>query len=160
MDSDRRVDFILTTLLIALVTTACLRWRAVSPDEDDTPFVAVAGPRSTAPPDADSMLVAMEQTVARNPFRLSRVPALVPYSLRTNSLAPVGSTLPVLVLRGIVGGPPWQAIIDGIPEQPSGTVVRSGSVFGVLEIQTVSRDTVVVRAADSTWRLTLSRNNP
>ena len=62
---------------------------------------------------------------------------------------------PVLSLKGIVGGPPWQAIIDGIPGQPPGTVVRSGSSFDRLQVRDVMRDTVIVQLPDTVLVLTL-----
>jgi hypothetical protein len=59
------------------------------------------------------------------------------------------------VLRGIVGGPPWQAIVDGIPGIPDGSVLKAGQTFEKYVIRSVSKDTVIVQGPDTTWHLTL-----
>jgi hypothetical protein len=62
---------------------------------------------------------------------------------------------PTLILTGIVGGPPWTAIIDGLPGQTAGTLAREGSTFDKLVVRTVTPASVVVQGPDTTWRLTL-----
>ena len=58
-----------------------------------------------------------------------------------------------------MGGPPWQAVIDGIPGLPAGTVVRSGNVFDKLTIRSVTRDSVFVQTPDTAWFLTLVKGS-
>jgi hypothetical protein len=57
------------------------------------------------------------------------------------------------VLKAIIGGPPWQAVIDGIPGQPPGTIAGTGARFDKLVVRSVTRDTVVVQGPDTTWSL-------
>jgi hypothetical protein len=64
---------------------------------------------------------------------------------------------PRLVLRGIVGGPPWDAIVDGIPNREGSYVVRSGDSVSGLKIRSVRADRVTIRGMDTTWILTLGR---
>jgi hypothetical protein len=102
--------------------------------------------------------------VANDVFRLANAPADARYDPReetATSRSPGGSgapavarSRPTLVLKAIVGGPPWQAAVDGIPGQPPGTVVRAGMRFEHLVIRLVSRDSVVVQLPDTTWALT------
>ncbi|MDB4878547.1 MAG: hypothetical protein JWM41_4993 [Gemmatimonadetes bacterium] len=63
-----------------------------------------------------------------------------------------------MTLKAIVGGPPWEAIVDGIPGQPPGTVVRSGSTLDKLAVRSVTRDSVVIQGPDTTWVLSFRRH--
>jgi hypothetical protein len=139
------------------------RWNSVKHDDD---AVSLRMPRiqrprsdSSAMSDSDRHLI-----VARDVFRLSRAPSDLRYgeSAAPTTLAPAQysprTTRPSLVLRA-VAGPPWQAIIDGLPGQSMQTVARAGATFDRLTIRTVTRDTVVVSGPDTTWVLTLSRRS-
>jgi hypothetical protein len=66
----------------------------------------------------------------------------------------VAATLPPLSLRAIVGGPPWQAVLAGVPGEPE-TMVAIGSDVRGLRVQSITRDEVVLRGGDSTWTLTM-----
>ncbi|MDB4913034.1 MAG: hypothetical protein JWM95_678 [Gemmatimonadetes bacterium] len=111
----------------------------------------------------DSIAEAAGNAVANDPFRLANRPSAMRFDARTEGGGP-GAVLPpppvrpAFVLRAIVGGPPWQAIVDGIPGQPSGTIVRTGGVFDKLTVRTITRDTVVIQAPDTTWKLTIKRD--
>jgi hypothetical protein len=99
--------------------------------------------------------------IANNPFRLDRRPAPLPFSTASQRPTldlpqprPMSKPFP-LQLRGIAG-PPWEALVDGIPGRDSPLVVRSGDRAGEYLVALVSRDTVVVRGQDSVWKLTLA----
>jgi hypothetical protein len=111
---------------------------------------------------ADSLAAATEAIIANDPFRLARVPAAVRFgeSPTVATLNPVNPPRPPLLLRAIVGGPPWQAVLDGLPGQPSGTVVRPGAVFETIRISAITSDTVIVQASDTVWKLTVKRDSP
>ncbi|MDB4878329.1 MAG: hypothetical protein JWM41_4775 [Gemmatimonadetes bacterium] len=64
---------------------------------------------------------------------------------------------PVMTLKAIVGGPPWQAVVDGIPGQPPGVLVRQGTTLDKLAIRSVTRDSVVIQGPDTTWVLGFGR---
>ncbi len=107
----------------------------------------------------DSVSAATPSITTRDPFRLSRRPAMVPYVLTppgtgSQSLPP---TRPPLALVGLVGGPPWLAILDGVPGHAESMVARAGDTLAraptVLVLRAVRRDTVVVRGVDTTWML-------
>lgn len=130
-----------------------------------TPAVA---PRPIAPAaaepgrvGADSIAQAAAYVAASDPFRLSRQPAAVAYSPALEGLAPPVTQRPprpTLVLRGIVGGPPWSAILDGVPGRDGSVVARRGDSLGTLVVRAVGRDTVIINGADTTWRLTVKRS--
>jgi hypothetical protein len=54
-------------------------------------------------------------------------------------------------------GPPWQAVVEGIPGREGGVVVREGEVLGELRVRSIKRDTVVVVGFDTTWALAVRR---
>ncbi len=63
-----------------------------------------------------------------------------------------------LTLRGIVGGPPWTALVEGLPGSNNTLAVATGDTSGLWKVVVVSRDTVVVRAAGSSVTLSVSRS--
>ena len=99
---------------------------------------------------------AEDATVSNDPFRLANAPASVRFdpAVEGESASPaVPVVRPTLVLKAIIGGPPWQAVIDGIPGQPPGTIAGPGARFDKLVVRSVTRDTVVVQGPDTTWSL-------
>jgi hypothetical protein len=65
---------------------------------------------------------------------------------------------PMLRLRGLVGGPPWDALIEGIPGHEGAVVARVGQTLGGITVRAVRRDTVIARGMDTTWKLTIGRS--
>jgi hypothetical protein len=106
---------------------------------------------------------AEELTVTNDPFRLANVPASVRYNPTSDNV--VGGSVaivapparPTMTLKAIVGGPPWQAIVDGIPGQPQGTLVRAGNAFDKLVARAVTRDSVVIQGPDTAWVLSFRK---
>jgi hypothetical protein len=103
---------------------------------------------------------AAETTIANDPFRLSNSPPDInAASGGPKVVAPPRAARPLLVLKAITGGPPWQAIVAGIPGQSGDAIVASGAALGALTVQTITRDTVIIRSSDTTWILSLKRSN-
>jgi len=137
---------------------AWLRWQQLAaggiPDR-----VAIAPLRRIAEPiPADSLADAEDAIVTNDPFRLSNSPAAVRYDPASDGpmsgvLAGTPQLRPTLVLKAIVGGPPWQAVIDGIPGQPAGTIARAGARFDRFTVRAVTRDSVIVQGVDTSWVL-------
>jgi len=151
-------------MLAVCVTMAQERWYGaairVSP-----PSVAVP-PIATADDSASVWLSDADDVIASSdPFRVARVPAAVAFrpdaegtaGVVARSMPAAPTVRPTLTLKAIVGGPPWQAIVDGIPGQTSGTVVRAGAVFDHLVVRDVTRDSVVVEGPDTSWVLAFRR---
>ena len=70
---------------------------------------------------------------------------------------PMVAGKPKLILRGVLGGPPWDALIDGVPGHDGALVVRVGQTVAGFTVRAVRRDTVFIRGFDTTWALTLGR---
>lgn len=72
--------------------------------------------------------------------------------LEVTALLPQPTVLmPQLIVRAIVGGPPWQAVLSGVPSAGGDHVARPGDRIGELHVVAVSSKGVTVRWADSTW---------
>lgn len=151
-----------TTLVLGLAAAA--RWHAGGAALAPAPVV-VPQARASAQAPSDSALEEAEAlTVTNDPFRLSNTPPEVRYDpVNEAALAARGGAFvpppvrPQFVLRAIVGGPPWHAVVDGIPGQPAGTLVRPGAQFDKITVRSVTRDSVIVRGPDTTWVLRFGR---
>jgi hypothetical protein len=145
-----------TAVSLFVATLGMRAARATPPSFAESVAGALSEPRRIDP---DSIARAAAYIVANNPFRLSRQPATVAYSPALEGLAPptVRPPRPALMLLGIVGGPPWSAILEGIPGRDGSVMVRRGDSLGTLIVRSVGRDTVIINGADTTWRLTLKR---
>lgn len=149
--------------LLCLVTWR--RWRAALPPPNETQMRIPSVRHSAIAIPSESLDVYLETIAANDPFRLSSRPAAVRFDARGDLTVPgapaaVVASRPQLVVKGIVGGPPWQAIVDGLPGQPPGTIVAAGATFERLVVRAVSRDSVIVQGPDTTWTLTLNRPKP
>lgn len=150
--------------ILSVSLLAGYRWRSAlrATDRLAPPRAAIAAVQS---PTRDSTLDdELSALAAADPFRLSNTPAAVRFDARNDAASPAPGTMPAaalrpaLILRAIVGGPPWQAIVDGIPGQQPGTVVRAGSAFDRISVAAVTRDSVVLHGPDTTWVLAFRRS--
>ena len=160
-----RFELALAALGLLLCGTAAWRIHRALPPASHAPLSIP--PAAPAPEryDFDSLGAAAEQAVAVDPFRLANAPAVVRFQPRSLAAPPTPAVTvpppprPALIVRAIVGGPPWQAVLDGIAGQP-GTVVRAGDTFDKLVVARITADSVIVQAPDTTWKLTLKRERP
>lgn len=120
-------------------------------------------PRIPPPPEVsmfdDSLVSAATARVAsHDPFRLDRHPTSVAFSTNPQStpMAPAAPKIQ-LALHGTIGGPPWQAILSGIPGHEGTVVLHAGDTLGGVLVRRVMRDSAVVRVKDSTWAVSLAR---
>lgn len=159
-----RLNVGLLLLAVLLAIGAGLRWRrtysaAIAIGGEVALIPAVEEPRFFNP---DSLDRAVRTTVAGDPFRIANRPSRIPFA---STLVPVsvggapqahsGAPRPSFLIRAIMGGPPWSAIVDGMPGEGPGLVVNPGAVFGSFHVVSVTSDTVVVQGPDTTWRLTM-----
>ena len=70
---------------------------------------------------------------------------------------PVLAPPPKPELKGIVGGPPWSAVITGLPNTQGAVVLRPGDTVAGHSIVRIKRDTVVLRGKSTTWTLAPGR---
>lgn len=161
----RRRAFLAVTVagFMALSVAAALRWHDAVPI---IPARSAQIPRLAAPAGdtADTTLADAEESIVSNdPFRLSNAPASVRYDPRGELAADVVGVAqptpvrPMMTLKAIVGGPPWLAVVDGLPGQPANTLVRAGASYDKLVVRSVTRDSVVIQGPDTTWGLSFRR---
>jgi hypothetical protein len=123
--------------------------------------VAIApslGPLAPERPTTDSLADAIALIAAENLFRPERASAKdadAASGVPTGTPAVVKPPKPNLVLRGVIGGPPWDAILDGVPGHTSSVVLRTGQRMGDLVVRAFRHDTVFIKGMDTTWTLTL-----
>jgi hypothetical protein len=142
---------------VVMLAVAALRWQRSAPAETAPKLVALA--RTQTRPVTDSLLAESEALAVENDlFRLSNAPPDVRFDPRDEGstgrrVVAFAPPRPSFALRGITGGPPWQAVVDGVPGQPPGVVVREGERFDKLVIRTVTRDSVIIQGPDTAWVL-------
>jgi len=149
--------------LVALACSAFAIRRLAAPGETIGRTASGAGGVLQLPPPMDDdSLEALEETVTQgNPFRLARRPATASFAPR-NSRSPMGMIAPVvappkptLILKAIIGGPPWQGVLEGFPGREGASVVRAGDKIDRFTIRSITSDSVVIHSPDSTYRLTM-----
>jgi hypothetical protein len=130
-------------------------WAAASPTLLSVVAVVPARP---AP---DALESAVEEITENNLFRPERASAEQHKSAQPEmpmAMPQPPSSKPHLVLRGVLGGPPWDAIIEGIPGREGSAVLRTGQSLGGITVRAVRRDTAYARGFDTTWVLPLARS--
>jgi hypothetical protein len=156
------IERTLWTIAAVATLAAGIEWTRPLPSATLKALAAVptlARPQILDPGQLDS---AQHDAINRNPFRLARRPASVAFGVEpavpsaAAMVSPPRPAKPQLRLRGIIG-PPWEAILDGVPQRSSGVVVRNGDVLADLQVRRVTRDSVVVADADTVWILRLER---
>jgi hypothetical protein len=96
--------------------------------------------------------------IMRNPFRADgrMIPPKEPSQAPTLA-EPAPRAVYELHLKGLVGGPPWTAIIAGLPGVSGDRSVRLGERFRELLILEITADGVRIGGGDSTWTLSLKQ---
>jgi len=135
-------------------------WATVIPEPPIEERLAEAGAPAPAPADTAALRTFATRLRTRNPFRLDRKPAEVLYNPWEPVVAAPPAPPPVrppLALAGLVGGPPWNALIEGIPGRESGVLLQLGDSMNGVRFVALRGDTVVLAAFDTTWSLTARR---
>ena len=149
-----RLLWMLTTCVVAVATAAWFRWR--QPISNPSHQWVAEELVEIVPSDSGDR---SERIVMRDPFRLSRRPSSTPFQSQPLNGAITASQMvrPILVLNGVVGGPPWSAVVTGLPGRDGNVVVHEAEIFGPLRIQVITRDGVVIQGLDTTWHLLAKR---
>lgn len=160
-----RAEAVLWCLAVTLAVAAVVWWRVSIPQGGVAAAIELSTPREPSDPDTATLASAAGAVVANDVFRLDRKPSSVAFQRVVAGIEPVplppvaaAPPRPMLVLSGIVGGPPWEALLDGVPGREGSVLVRAGDVLGSLTIRSIGRDTLIVRGTDTTWVLTLKRS--
>ena len=150
--------------LTAIVVLATLVvWTMHAPGAPALPRPISSGERQQRHASADSMRRFASFVTAHDPFRPEHHPSIVPYNPDIESAAagapppPPKPPKPRIAVAGIVGGPPWSALLDSVPGRDGSVLVRKGDTLSGLRIRSVGRDTVIVQGADTVWRLVVKR---
>lgn len=111
-------------------------------------------------PTSDSLLDAAGVARELDLFRPDRA-AVDHAATASGTPLPMGATAPAirpqLVLRGLVGGPSLEALVEGVPGVEGSTVIRVGETIAGITLRAVRRDTAILVAKDTTWKLTVRR---
>jgi len=143
----------------AMAALAVTSWRTIMHETTSDAVRAAAPPRQPTFTSAESLSIHAEVVAANDPFRVARRPSPVAYrpELEGAPPPPPAPPKPPLSVSGIIGGPPWQAVLEGMPGRDGPLVVSAGDRIGDLTIRSVRRDTVVVSSSDTTWKLSVRR---
>ena len=159
--TSRTLEVVLWIGAVAMLATAGVRtWHARGGGSEAAvpglPLVPRAPVRAVAAERSDG------QIAAADPFRAVRHASPIAYRPELEGIAPPPPPpkppRPVLSVAGILGGPPWDALLDGIPGKDGSTMVHAGESIGGLTVRSITRDSVIVRGSDTTWRLALKRS--
>ena len=137
---------------LLMLVGSCMEWSRARRAIVSTSANALPAPLTVEVFDADSLAEAADGagdwTLFRSPVR------------ETNSAVPSPTIRPPrrpLVLRGLLGGPPWNAVLEGLPGHEGAVVMRLGETLAGLRVRAVLRDTVFVQGTDTSWKLTVRR---
>lgn len=152
-------------LLIAVGTLAIAgtvaAWTTAVPTPPAKERSVAAGAPAPARADTVALRNSAARLRARDPFRLDRKPADLPYNPWQPAVAPPPPppppVRPPLALAGLLGGPPWSALIEGIPGREGGVLLQMGDSASGVRFVAVRGDTVILAAFDTTWSLTEKR---
>jgi hypothetical protein len=140
-------------LLIALATS-------YRPVETPSPRTSAPTPAAELMREASSASAfesAVASIVSRNMFSTERrpMPAVKPpVAAEQRSIIP---SKPQLVLRGLIGGPPWDALLEGVPGREGSVVLRGGRTIMGFRLTIVRNDTAYIEGMDTLWTLTVRR---
>ncbi len=110
-------------------------------------------------PDTAGLGQAAARIRDRDAFRVARRPADVrfsPWGVASRPELPP-RIRPALALTGIIGGPPWSALVEGIPGRESGVLLIVGEESNGIRLTAVRGDTALLAGFDTTWALTPRR---
>ena len=160
----RIVEYILWGGAILVGSATFIAWRQSLPKPTEQAPVIWSLPQGPGRAEPESLSVAAELVTESDPFRLDRRPADAPFGADVDGAVatPPAPTHvnPNLALSGIIGGPPWVAVIDGVPGHDGSVLLHVGDTLGELRVRAISGTTVTITGSDTTWKLTLKRPWP
>jgi hypothetical protein len=163
----RGSEIALWLLAFAFSIAGRRRWNEARVDSSRLAAASSFGRSAPAPlPVASESLAAARANIdASDPFRLDRTPPPLAFTSQPGApgMGPVAGDppppprfRPTLSVSGIVG-PPWVALLDGVPAHNASLVVHPGDVLGDLRVRSIDSDLVVIQGPDTTWRLPIRK---
>jgi hypothetical protein len=157
----RHVERLLWGAATALVASALIAWRGSLTRPLSAPSVIWPIEQSPVYPPPNALDSAVKSTTRSNPFRLERRPSSVAYGTEPEGAStappPPKPPKPKLALAGIVGGPPWIALVDGIPGRNGSVLVHAGDTLAGLRVRSLGPKGVTITGLDTTWKLKLKK---
>jgi len=135
---------------------AALTWSGMTRTPAAVRAEPSVAPETVALFDADSLANAIEEVKERELFGATQ-PLGSGIARSAPLMVPPQPPRQPLLLRGLVGGPPWQVVLEGVPGHMGSVVLRSGELIAGMRLRGVIRDTALIQMADTTWRLTVRR---
>ncbi len=150
-DSDRIVTLVSLSVIATFLVIGAVRSRALA-DLDPLRIDRSQPPRI---PKLDSGEVAVQLRQV-DPFRISNRPSAVRHGQAPlPERPPAAAYRPQLLLKAIVGGPPWTAIIGGVPGQRGDVILAVGEQADSLRVRAIDRQSVTLVGPDTVWILRL-----
>ena len=96
--------------------------------------------------------------VEHDPFRVERRPPDVAFGTQAGGASATTATpaRPQLTVSGIVGGPPWAALLTGVPGHEGTVLVHAGDTLSGFTVRTVHAASLTISGMDTTWHLTVN----
>jgi hypothetical protein len=156
----RLIERILWTTAVACALVGTLAWQRAQRGPHSAAPVWGSVPGLPALPDADSVTTIVTRIADADLFRLARHPSQVAYHPGGDPAAaaappPPAPPKPPIAVAGIVGGPPWAALLDGVPGHDGSVLVHPGDTLAQLTVRAVRPGQVIITGLDTTWRLSL-----
>jgi hypothetical protein len=147
---------------LAVAWLGVQRWTmpiAVRPDSPSPPPLSIEVPPPRAFTDSEAA-----HLTAGNPFRASRQPPAVrgrglDQPVPTVAAAPTPPR-PAYRFTGVLGGPPWSVVLEGVPGFQSGLVIGLNEEKAGVRVRRLEGDTLELTVGDSTIILRLGRTGP
>lgn len=147
----------LRVLLILLALPALTLPRRIGGRADLEQTRGTGGPIRSEPPPAAVARPDLGAIGRRNLFRASRSATLTRYSEAparpAPSQVPQRPPKPVIAVTGIVGGPVWAAVLEGLPGLEGSRVLTAGDSAAGIRVLRITRFMVTLRGFDTVWNL-------
>jgi hypothetical protein len=152
-----RADLALWLVLSVLGASAVARVVPALSSMDAPERRPVSDASLVVPLDRAALTLVTDSAVARAPFRFGTGRALLRFGETPPEPRPVdaGILYPDVRVSAIVGGPPWQAVLQGVPGFPTDVVVRRGDRLVDLSIGAITGTSVRLVSPDTSWLATL-----
>jgi hypothetical protein len=158
-----RVELLLWAAAVLVALVGWRAWREAVPAGEAAAATPLGAPADLRPWSRPLLQDAATILAARDPFRLDRRPADVRFTATLPGVNAQGPAppppppppeRPPLVFAGVIG-PPWEALLEGVPGREGAVLVREGDRLGNLRVRIVRPDLLVVQSPDTVWRLRL-----
>lgn len=148
--------FLMPCALVLAIAGAILRVSAIEPSTPKWEVAVAEQDYDFARPNRDTLTSLASLAVRHAPFRLGATAPTVRFGSEPAAPAPAPVPLPSIAVLAIVGGPPWSALLEGLPNTDGETVVRIDDRFADIRIRTITALGVGLSNRDTSWTISLS----